>query len=135
MNPAWSLVHNELKQNCAIRINDRTFHRSIHKVFSDDMFWKMRGWCSVYCGAENWPHSCFFTQCCDCDPVFCRCNDLFIQPCPVCRGIVVSIDDQVYIRGDCVICFEHTSSQRPLRPCGHALCQECATKMHFINEQ
>jgi|APSaa5957512535_1039671.scaffolds.fasta_scaffold63047_2 hypothetical protein len=121
-------VHKELKSNCAIRYNGFILHKSIHKKYTDDNFWKERGYCNVYCCSDNWPHACNFTLCCDADPIFCKCNLHYLGKCPMCRSKVEKLDSLVFIESKCCICIEEVSAQRPIRPCGHAICESCLNK-------
>ena len=69
------IVQRELLGNCSRRIGDPeiVLHKSIHPIYSDDKYWKERGWCSVKCCSLNWPHACNFMECCNADPEYCFC--------------------------------------------------------------
>ena len=90
-------VHAELQAQCAHRFDDFVCHAAIHPEFHDVAWWKARGYCSVYCQASNWAHSCDFTLCCNADREFCRCA----TPCPLCRGPVTARDAGVFVDATC----------------------------------
>jgi hypothetical protein len=119
-------VHAELRSQCAHRLDDWTCHAAIHPEFYATGWWKARGYCSVYCGSSNWPHTCDFTLCCGADREFCRC----VAPCPLCRGPVTARDADVFVDATCPVCLEAVSRVTPLRPCGHVLCERCVSILY-----
>jgi len=124
---ALAQVHTELLRQCAHRPGDVFCHSTVHAEFHDVAFWKARGYCSVYCESSNWPHACDFTLCCNADREFCHC----VTPCPLCRGPVTTRDAGVFVEdATCPVCLQTVSRITPLRPCGHALCENCAGAMY-----
>ena len=75
-------VLNEMLKKCSKRLvsdendnlSEKCFFEHIHSIYSDENFWKNRGWCSIKCGSLNWPHSCDLCLFCGADEIWCDCN-------------------------------------------------------------